>query len=284
MTPPETYRVAGVRGGWRVRVTPNKFAALVPGDFKDLKVEDGLERRMTGLGVHEVIVETPSHNTAIAFLSKAHVRDLLLTYRERYREIEKATQLEQVVIFKNHGVAAGTSLEHPHSQLIATPIVPSNIRYRMEQAVRYYDEHRECLYCRMMRDEIEEGTRVVQETRHHVAFVPFAAMSPFHMWIMPKRHCAAYSGISDAEAADLAALLRSVLGKLYAGLRDPDYNYAIRSAPGESRHVRYFHWYLSIVPRVTKMAGFEIGSGMFINTALPESSAKFLRAQKPLSK
>ena len=280
MTPPEVFRIPAPGGGWRVRVAPNKFAALVPGDFEALAVQDGLKHFVPGVGVHEVIVENPAHNVTIPFLPDDHVRDLLLTYRTRYRQIEDSTKLEQVVIFKNHGPAAGTSLEHPHSQLIATPIVPPNIRHRVEEAMRYYDEHRECVYCRMLREELADGSRIVQETPHHVAFIPYAAMSPFHIWVLPRHHTAAFRDISDGEMADLAGMLKGVLGKLHVGLDDPDFNLAIRSAPGESKHLRYFHWYISIVPRVTKMAGFEIGSGMFINTALPERSAEFLRGQK----
>ena len=280
MTPPEVFRIPAPGGGWRVRVAPNKFAALAPGDFGAPVVQWGLKRFVPGVGVHEVIVETPAHNVTIPFLPDDHVRDLLLTYRTRYRDIEDSTRLEQVIIFKNHGPAAGTSLEHPHSQLIATPIVPPNIRHRVEEAMRYYDEHRECVYCGMLRDELADGSRIVQETPHHVAFIPYAAASPFHLWILPRLHTAAFRDISDEEIADLALMLKSVLGKLHAGLDDPDFNLTIRSAPSESKHLRYLHWYLSIVPRVTKMAGFEIGSGMFINSALPEKSAEFLRAQK----
>jgi UDPglucose--hexose-1-phosphate uridylyltransferase len=206
---------------------------------------------------------------------------VLLTYRTRHRDIEDSTGLEQVIIFKNHGPNAGTSLEHPHSQLIATPIVPPNIRYRVEQAMRFYDDHRECSYCRMLHDELAEGVRIVEETPHFVALITYAALSPFHTWIIPRRHAAAFRDITDEEVQCLAKLLKSLLGRIYVGLQNPDYNFAIRSAPGESKHVRYFHWYLSIVPRVTKMAGFELGSGMFINTALPEKSAAFLREQKP---
>jgi UDPglucose--hexose-1-phosphate uridylyltransferase len=280
MTPPEVFRIPGADGGWRVRVTPNKFAALVPDAVGETR-QEGLKRTIPGLGVHEVIVENPAHNMTIPFLPDDHVRDILMTYRGRYREIEDSTQLEQVVIFKNHGAAAGTSLEHPHSQLVATPLVPPNIRHRIEEAVRYYDQHRECVYCRMLKEELSDGARIVMETQHHVAFVPFAALSPFHIWVFPRRHNAAFRDIADNEVADLAQMLKGLLGKLYVGLEDPDFNYTIRSAPGESKKVKYLHWYLTVVPRVTKMAGFEIGSGMFINTALPEQSAAFLRAQKP---
>ena len=279
MTPPETFRIPAEGGGWRVRVAPNMYPALVPGPFGVLP-GGGLKRSVPGVGVHEVIVETPAHNLSIPFLPDDHVRDILLTYRSRYRDIEDSTGLEQVVIFKNHGPNAGTSLEHPHSQLIATPIVPPNIRHRVEEALRYYDDHRECVYCKVLRDELADGARIIEESPHFVAFLPYAALSPFHIWVLPRRHSAAFRDVEDNELACLAKLLKSVLGRLHVGLKNPDYNFTIRSAPGESQRVRYLHWYLSIVPRVTRMAGFELGSGMFINTALPEKSAAFLREQK----
>jgi UDPglucose--hexose-1-phosphate uridylyltransferase len=192
-------------------------------------------------------------------------------------EIKKDPRVEAIIVFKNHGEGAGTSLQHPHSQLAATPMVPSQIRKRIEEATRFFDDNGECLFCRTLNEELAAGVRIVLETEHFVAFVPYAALSPFHLWIFPRRHASAFDEITEPEIADLATNLRTILAKMYCGLNDPDYNYSIRSIPTRDRHTDYFHWYLTIIPRITKAAGFELGSGMYINSSLPEESARFLR-------
>ena len=275
MTPPATLVVPD-GGPWRVRVTPNKFAALSYQGERHRTFE-GIRRTVTGVGVHEVIVESPDHSKSTALLEDSQVEILIGAYLDRFNFASRDPRVEQVTIFKNHGLSAGTSLEHPHSQIIGSPVITSQIRDRMINALRHFDEYGECIFCRVLEMELKEQTRVVMETEHFVAFVQFAALTPFSMLIMPRRHMACFSEITDAEAADLARILRRTLAKLYYGLIDPDFNYAIRTAPHEACGVKYFHWYLSIIPRLTKVAGFELGSGMFINTSLPEESAAFLR-------
>jgi UDPglucose--hexose-1-phosphate uridylyltransferase len=232
------------------------------------------------VGIHDVIIDSPRHDLSIALLAIEQVFRILKTYREQYALAAADPRIEQVTVFKNHGATAGTSLEHPHSQLVATPIVPSQIRDRVAQAMNYYDEHRECVFCHMIRDELAQKVRIIAESRSFVAFIPYAAFSPFHTWILPKRHEAAFPRMEDHELFDFAEILKLLLKKLYLGLDNPDYNYVIRSLPGRPRPNAFFHWYLSIVPRVSKTAGFELGSGMYINTALPEDSAEFLRGIK----
>ena len=189
----------------------------------------------------------------------------------------KISALRALSFLKNHGESAGTSLEHPHSQITATPVVPSQIRYRMVEATSYFDDMGECLFCYTLRDELKAKERIVLETEHFVTFIPYAALSPFHLWVFPRKHVSCFGDISEAELVDLAYSLKTVLAKLYYGLNNPAYNYTIRSMPTDERQSDYFHWYLAIVPRVTKAAGFELGSGMYINPAMPEDSAKFLR-------
>ncbi len=276
--PQETFRISrGAR--WQVRVIPNKFPALSSEGSRHRKTEN-VYRSMPGFGVHEVIVEHPRHNLSIALLSVEDVADILKSYRQRYQEIRKDPRIETIILFKNHGESAGTSLEHPHSQLVATPIVPIQIRERVNEAIRYFDDTGECVFCRTLHTELFVKERIVFETPHFVAFFPYASLSPFHFWIFPRRHMSSFDKISDAEIQDLALNLRTVLAKLYYGLNDADYNYVIRSIPTAEQETAYFHWYISIVPKVTRTAGFEIGSGMFVNTALPEQSAKFLREIK----
>lgn len=276
-TPPETFRLPeGKKKPWQVRVVPNKFAALAA-EGEPERMNVGIKHTVSGVGVHEVIVESPQHNLTLARMSDAGVEQVVEAYLARYHAVVADRRVEQVTLFKNHGPDAGTSLEHPHAQLIGTPIIPSDVRDRMENALRFYDETGRCIYCTTLAEECEEGTRLVDENEHFAAFVPFAALSPFHIWIFPKRHSASFGRMTEGELPALAHILRRVLIRLHDGLHDPDFNFVIRTAPKECEPVRYYHWYVSVVPRVTKLAGFELGSGMFINVAQPEASAEFLR-------
>lgn len=277
-SPEETMRLSD-RDGWKVRILPNKYPALSP-DAQLLRRVDGIYRSMSGVGFHEVIVEHPRHDLTTALLSVEDIANILLVYRQRYLELKQDPRIETIIIFKNHGSGAGTSLEHPHSQLAATPVVPYQFRNRIEEAIRYFDDTGECVFCRTLRDELAASERVVVESEHFVAFIPYAALSPFHTWIFPRRHSSSFDDITDAEIVDLAHTLKTTLAKLYYGLNNPDYNYTIRSIGIQEQHADYFHWYLAIVPRISQTAGFELGSGMFINTALPEESAEYLRSVK----
>jgi UDPglucose--hexose-1-phosphate uridylyltransferase len=278
-TPPESFRIGGAGKDWGVRVMPNKFAALSP-KSGFLVTESGIFRKMGGYGHHEVIVDTPKHNATIALLSQKEIENVIKAYLSRFQFMTQDKQIKDIILFKNHGDAAGTSLEHPHSQIVGTPVVPQQVRSRMEIAMSNYDDHHECLYCRILEEELKAGTRIIAETDHFVCFTPFAALTPFHTWIYPKIHNSVFGCISDKEAADLAKMMRLITRKFYFGLNNPDFNYVFRSAPTDAQDINYFHWYISIIPRLTKSAGFELGSGMFINVSLPEDNAKFLREFK----
>jgi UDPglucose--hexose-1-phosphate uridylyltransferase len=264
---------------WKIRAVPNKYPALSSVGERIRKVE-GINRSMSGVGIQEVIIEHPRHDVTIATLSVPDVASIITMYRMRYAAIRKDPRVEAVVIFKNSGERAGTSIVHPHSQIVATPIVPSQIRARIEEAIRFLDDTGECLFCRTVQEEMASGDRVIVESKHFVAFHPYAALSPFHTWIFPRRHMPSFDDISAPEITDLAFTLRTFLGKLYFGLGNPSFNLSIRSIPTYDKNTEYFHWYIAIIPRVTQTAGFEMGSGMFINTMLPEASAEFLRGIK----
>ncbi len=240
----------------------------------------GIRRTVTGVGIQEVMVETPAHNKTTALLSDQEVELIIQTYLNRFKFASADPRIEQVTIFKNHGEQAGTSLEHPHSQMIAIPVITSQLRDRLSHALEHFDEFGECIFCRVLAQEVKEQARLVMETEHFVAFIQFATLTPFSMLIMPRRHMACFVEMHDYEAVDLAHILRRSLAKLYHGLADPDFNYVMRTAPTEYSGVKYYHWYVSIIPRLTRMAGFELGSGMFINVSLPEENAAFLRGVK----
>jgi len=278
MTPPETFKITDDKGGWTVRAVPNKFSALTP-EGVIVKKRDDLRECLSGIGLHEVIIESPIHNTTTALLPLPRIEEILVAYRHRQIAFYDDDRVEHVIIFKNHGEDAGTSLEHPHSQIVGTPVFPGQVMNRLNEAIRnyYYVNFGDCLYCTYMKGEKDDGVRVVSENEHFLAFVPYAALSPFHVWIYPKRHSACYGHITDDEIRALAVILKEILLRLYVGLGNPDYNYVIRSLSPGGADAKYFHWYLAIVPRLTKAAGFELGTGMYINTSLPEESAEFLR-------
>lgn len=274
-TPPEILRIHD-GDGWKARVIPNKFAALSP-DCKPERTIHRSRRSLGGFGEHDVIVETPDHSLAMALMPDSHVADILRVYKMRYDQLSLDPRIAQVTIFKNHGTDAGTSLEHPHSQMIATPVISYQVRQRFQEALRHYDDFGCCIFCQMIEEELEEQKRVVLASEHFVAAELFASPAPFCTHIYPRRHMASFGDISSKEIADLGRVLRTVLAKLYHGLENPDFNFTIRTAPAECVGVRYFHWYMSVIPRLTRTAGFELGSGMFINTVIPEEAAEFLR-------
>ena len=207
----------------------------------------------------------------------AHVATILRIYKERYNTLGVDHRINHVTIFKNHGVDAGASLQHAHSQLIATPVIPSQVRHRLLEALRHYDDCGECMFCHMVEREVEDQTRIVLKSELFVAMEVFASATPFATHIFPLRHMASFGEITAAEISDLARVLRTLLAKIYVGLDNPDLNFTVRSGPSDYVGARHFHWYVSVIPRLTRVAGFELGSGMFINTVLPEAAAEFLR-------
>jgi UDPglucose--hexose-1-phosphate uridylyltransferase len=276
-TPPEVIRFLAEGGdSWAVRVIPNKFAALSSAAQPTRSLRH-LRRRVEGFGFHEVIIDGPDHAGCMAMLPDAHVAILLGAYKERYNKLSLDPRITHVTIFKNHGSDAGASLQHPHSQLIATPVIPSQVRHRLHEALRHYDDAGECMFCHNVEREMEEQTLVVIKSEHFLALEVFASATPFATHIFPLRHMATFGEIKEAEIVDLAHVLRTLLAKIYVGLENPDLNFTIRSGPCDYVGARHFHWYVSIIPRLTRVAGFELGSGMFINTVLPESAAEFLR-------
>lgn len=278
-TPPAvlTYTDGPEGSAWLLRVVPNKFAALTLQGSTTRSIEGGLFRRMDGVGRHEVVIETPIHNRMIALMNNHEIELTLQAYYERYHALKADPRVKLIIIFKNHGLSAGTSLEHPHSQIVATPIAPNHVRNRLEVAMRHYDDTGECMYRSMVDAELRIGDRVVEDTPFFAVFQPFASRSPFETWIVPKRTCASFANISKEELTALAPVLRRTLLRLYVGLNDPDYNLMINTTPVDDEAKPYYMWHIQIIPRLTTVAGFEMGSGIYINTALPEQTAQFLR-------
>jgi UDPglucose--hexose-1-phosphate uridylyltransferase len=265
------------KGKWKVRVIPNKFPALLYKE-KFLRETEGFFINMDGVGRHEVLIETPQHNRSLATLALKDLEQVCLTYRERYLELKKSDKrIKTIIIFRNHGLSAGTSLVHPHSQIIALPLVPTQIRHLLEEAMRYFDDHGSCVFCDMIREEISFKKRVIYQDKDFLAFHPFAPRVPFETWILPFSHNAAFGNISSRKAKKIARPLKIVLGELYKKLDDPDYNLIFRTAPLKDAEEDYYHWYIQILPRLTTPAGFELGSGVYITTQKPEDTARFIQ-------
>lgn len=274
-SPSEIFRV-GSKKTWQIRVVPNKFPALV-GSKPQAYEDDGVIQRMPGTGGHEVIIESPLHNEYIAKMEVKQIHELLKVYKARHLEHQKNPNIKYIVIFKNYGARAGTSIEHPHSQVVAMPVVPTSVLNRIEKAFAYYKAHDECVFCRMVGEELRRKKRIVLESKEFVALIPFAAYSPFHTWILPKKHLNCFGDTTDAQLKDLAHVLKAYFLKIYQGLNNPAFNLVIRSLPCGDKRKKEFHWYIAVILRLTSAAGFEMGSGMFINVSLPEKDTAFLR-------
>ncbi len=261
--------------GWLTRTIPNKYPALVPrGSLR--RRGEGLQVDMDGYGRHEVIIDSPRHDRDLAGMEGPELEAVVQTYHQRYLAHAQGDHSMMTIIFRNHGLRAGTSLSHPHSQLVTTPVVPAMIRLREAEAQRFWDRRGECLYCRILAEELSQGLRLLRETRHLAAFVPYAAHVPMEMWVMPRRHAADFGDAGQDELRELALVLGDLLSRLHDLLDDPDYNLVINTAARYRRGQPHLHWYLTVRPRLTTMAGFEIGSGMNINPSLPEDDARFL--------
>lgn len=289
-TPPEITAIRNGTSpnqtGWEVRVIPNKFPAL--------RIEGELDRegigaydRMNGVGAHEVIIETPQHNMNMADMPLDHIYKVLRTYRERLIDLLRDQRFKYILIFKNHGTAAGASLPHPHTQLIATPVTPLTMAEELTSAKDHYRDKERCLFCDLIRQEVECGDRIVVSTDQFIALTPFASRFPFEIFIAPRRHHHSFAEASDDMLLNLGAVLKEVLLRIKKCLKDPPYNYLIHTIPNvkvRPRRASYwdtieldFHWHIELIPRLTKVAGFEWGTGFYINPTSPEEAAKNLR-------
>ena len=280
MTPPEIlgYRQGGQPNdpNWTLRVVPNKFPALrIEGELG--KAADGIYDRMHGIGAHEVVIESERHDVDLFDLPEKRFEDVLWAYRDRLLDLKNDHRFKSVLIFKNHGAAAGASLTHSHSQLIALPVIPKRVMEEMNGCKEYYRFRDRCLFCDIIVQEMDQKVRIVEETGEFLAFSPYAPRFPFETWIVPKRHQCAYEMIEGDQAKALAAVFRRTLRRLNLALENPPFNFIVHSAPFPERAVDFFHWHIEIMPKLTKVAGFEWGSGFYINPTPPEESAKYLR-------
>ncbi len=262
--------------GWRARVIPNKFPSLMIEGELDKRGE-GIYDRMNGIGAHEVIIETPQHDLGLADLPADRIREMLWLYRERLLDLRKDHRLIYGLLFKNAGVQAGASLEHSHSQLIMTPIVPFRVAQEIQGAKLFFDYRGRCIFCDIIQQEISSGDRLVVNEKNFIAFEPYASRFPFETWILPKRHLSHFEATDDALLGELAYVLKLTLKKIEVSVNNPPYNYLVHTSPLNVGPIEHYHWHFEVIPRITRVAGFEWGTGFYINPVPPENAARYLR-------
>ena len=281
MTPPEVWALRNTDGdantpGWRVRVVANKYPALDIGDA-EVDRNDGLYRATAALGVHEVIIESPEHAVNLSALGAEQFANILFAYRARWRALTQDRRWRYLMIYKNQGDRAGATLEHVHSQLIALPQIPPQAAEELDGAKRHFGATSRCIYCDIIRRELEQGERLIAESKYFIALCPFAPRFGFETWILPRRHGAAFEEISDRNLFAFGDILREFISRLNRLFDNAPFNYLLHSAPLKGRAAEHYHWHLEILPQLTRAAGFEWGSGLHMNSVAPEEAARLLR-------
>lgn len=265
--------------GWSLRVVPNKYPALIIEGELD-KEGDGIYDKMNGIGAHEVIIETPDHNIAFSHLPPEKMIQVFWAFRDRILDLEKDPRFKYAMIFKNFGRAAGASLEHSHSQLVALPIVPRMIVSELEGSKKYYGYKDRCIFCDIIRQELKKDVRVVSQNDYFIAIEPYAPRSPFETWILPKEHSSSYISSDNGMMEALTAIFSEIMLRLDSCIPNVPYNFVLHTSPLRSEPLKHFHWHFEIMPKLTSIAGFEWGSGFYINPVPPEDAARFLKEAK----
>ncbi|HNY27864.1 MAG TPA: galactose-1-phosphate uridylyltransferase [Candidatus Sumerlaeota bacterium] len=264
------------KSGWWVRVVPNKFPAMqIEGQL--VRMGQGMFDMMSGIGAHEVVIETPSHEMDMADMPLGQIEEVLWAYRERMIDLHRDHRFRYVLIFKNHGPRAGATLAHSHSQIIALPIVPKRVLEEVEGARNYYEYKERCVFCDVIRQEERDNMRIVSENELFIAFHPFASRFPYETWILPRQHESFFCDIQMVEVKSLAQVLKRLLTRLKTALGNPDYNFVIHTAPFADEDLPYFHWHIELIPQMSTQAGFEWGTGFYINSISPEDAARRMR-------
>lgn len=262
---------------WSLRVVPNKYPALmIEGEVN--RVGEGMFDKMNGVGAHEIVIEGPCHEPVLEELPEKSIQDSLWAFQQRITDLKKDSRLRYIVVFKNHGEAAGATLEHTHSQLIALPIVPELVLEEIAGARRHYHYKERCIFCDIIAQERGDGRRIVTENNDFIALCPYAPRFPFETWILPKYHRAHFEIDSMQCMAGAANILKDVLLKLRIACNQPPYNFVLHNCTVNGEHDAYFHWHIEIMPKLTKLAGFEEGTGFHINPVSPEEAAEILRS------
>ncbi|WP_028583268.1 galactose-1-phosphate uridylyltransferase [Desulfogranum mediterraneum] len=262
--------------GWELRVVPNKYPALVIEGELD-KQGEGLYDRMNGIGAHEVIIESPSHHKSFTYLEPEEMILTFRAFRDRIRDLAKDQRFSYVMVFKNFGKAAGASLEHSHSQLVALPILPRMVSSELDGSLSYYRYKDRCVFCDIIRQELQQDIRLVCENSAFVTLAPYAPRSPFEMWIMPRRHSSNYADQDEGSLELLTDIFSQSLRRLDACIPNAPFNFVLHTQPLRSGPLEHYHWHFEIVPKLTSIAGFEWGTGFYINPMPPEETCTYLK-------
>lgn len=276
-TPPALLALPRGDGTWGVRVVPNRYPALrVEGQLEGRG--EGVYDQLSGVGAHEVIVDNDRHDATMATMSVAELQRMLLAWRARIRDLKRDVRLKHMLVFQNRGALAGATLVHPHSQLIALPMVPASIAGELERAHGHYQRRGRCLVCDIVRQELQSEGRIVYDSPAVVAVAPYASRVPFEVWVLPKGHHSHFEAAEDGLLEQVGRALRDVFGRIDLELAQPAYNMVLHSAPVSMDRLPDYHWHLEILPVLSRhTAGFELGSGYFINATPPEVAAECLR-------
>ena len=274
MTPRETFMLSGEGGGWAVRVIPNKFPFFhIEGEFD--RRPEGMYDVMEAIGAHEIVVETPGHKQNFASMDTQQIEKILRAYRERLKDLEKDRRFQQFLILKNY---PGLFNRHPHSHIIAMPVIPRRIDEEIYGTLDYYQRKERCIFCDIIKEEILMKKRVILETVHFLVFSPFASRYPFETWIVPKKHAPDFHHIHEEGIEDLSVAIQSLFLRFHKLLSDPPYSLALHTSPVQSRfHRSEYHWHIEARLRIGLREGFEWGTGFFVNPTPPEDAAAFLR-------
>jgi len=281
-TPPEVFAIRNGESqengpGWSLRVVPNKFPALAV-NCNLVRKPEGIYDKMSGCGVHEVIIETTQHDTELSRVPLTTVENLLWAIRNRIHAHRRDGRFRYVMVFKNSGFAAGATLEHPHTQLIATPIVPKRVLEELAGCKNHFVQKERCIFCDIIEQETDSGgKRLVARNDAAIAIEPFAPRFPFETWILPNHHHSSFEDTEEEEYPLLAQILRDTMLRLDLVLGSPSYNLILHTAPCHESDLEYYHWHIEIMPKLIHVAGFEWGSGFYINPTSPEEAAVHLR-------
>lgn len=273
MTPGETFswRPEGKR--WAVRVVPNKFPFFrIEGDFD--RRPEGMYDVMEAIGAHEIVVETPDHSQSLATLEPYQIEGILLAFQDRFIDLAKDSRFRHFLIQKNH---PGIFNRHPHSHLMAMPVVPKTIDEEIAGLLEYHQRKERCIFCDMVKEESSGKTRVILETAHFLVFCPYASRYPFETWIIPKAHSADFHKITKEMRRDLAVAMQSLFARFLRLLSDPPYSLVLHTSPVQRFHRDEYHWHFETRLRIGLREGFEWATGFFVNPTPPENAAAFLR-------